>query len=136
MTGESNLSILLRSMEPVLHADTFGFFSLPEPQALPLLSQSQGFFHESEGWTLILSATIAEKHSLELGQPWALVTLNIHSSLLAVGFLSSISSALAAAGISLNAISAYYHDHLFVPWHLRNQACTVLNDLINAQPSA
>ena len=136
MTGESNLPTLLRTMQPALHVNAFGFFSLHEKVAIPLMAEAWGFFREPEGFTLILSSEIAAQHALELEQTWALITLNVHSSLLAVGFLAAISSALAASGISLNAISAYYHDHLFVPWQQRFQALSVLNDLAKNQPGA
>jgi hypothetical protein len=44
-----------------------------------------------------------------------MVTLTVHSALDAVGFLAAITTRLAAAGISVNAVSAFFHDHLFVP---------------------
>jgi hypothetical protein len=43
-----------------------------------------------------------------------MITLSIHSSLDAVGFLAAITAQLAEHGISVNVVSAYYHDHLFV----------------------
>ena len=136
MTGESNLPILLQTMQPELHESGFGFFSLPADKATSLIPYAWGVFRESEGITLILSSNIADQHSLKIDPEWALITLTVHSSLLAVGFLAAISSALASSGISLNAISAYYHDHLFVPWHQRFQALSVLNGLINDHPGA
>ncbi|MBD3210430.1 ACT domain-containing protein [Candidatus Micrarchaeota archaeon] len=35
---------------------------------------------------------------------------------MAVGFLAKITQALAEKKISVNAFSAYHHDHLFVPY--------------------
>jgi hypothetical protein len=46
-----------------------------------------------------------------------------------VGFLAAITARLAQAGISLNAVSAYYHDHLFVPWENRERAMQILKEL-------
>ena len=44
-----------------------------------------------------------------------MITLNIHSSLEAVGFLAAITARLAAAGMGVNPVAGYFHDHLFVP---------------------
>ncbi|MGV0026963.1 ACT domain-containing protein [Phormidesmis priestleyi] len=43
-----------------------------------------------------------------------MITLSIHSSLEAIEFLAAITTKLAENGISVNAVSAYYNDHLFV----------------------
>jgi YidC/Oxa1 family membrane protein insertase len=45
---------------------------------------------------------------------------------LSVGFLAPIMTRLAEAGISVNPVSAFYHDHLFVPWDKRNEAMEIL----------
>ena len=51
-----------------------------------------------------------------------MITLTVHSSLEAIGFLAAITGRLAEAGISVNAVSAFYHDHLFVPEHRAEEA--------------
>ena len=58
-----------------------------------------------------------------------LITLTVHSSLEAVGFLAAIAGRLAEAGISVNAVSAYYHDHLFVPEHRADEALRLLQNM-------
>ena len=136
MPSESNLQVLLQTMQPALHESAVGFFSLPFHKANALLPKALGIFQEAEGVTLILSSDVAIANELESEQQWALITLTVHSSLLAVGFLAAISSALASSGISLNVISAYYHDHLFVPWHQRFQALSVLKTLSVTQSGA
>jgi len=50
------------------------------------------------------------------------------SSLDAVGFLAAITSRLAEAGISVNAVWGYQHDHLFVP----DQKATEVLNLLQA----
>ncbi|RVD48425.1 ACT domain-containing protein, partial [Mesorhizobium sp. M2D.F.Ca.ET.140.01.1.1] len=59
-----------------------------------------------------------------------MITLNIHSSLEAVGFLAAITTRLAAAGMSVNPVSAFYHDHLFVPAERAEEAMAILAKLV------
>ena len=57
---------------------------------------------------------------------WSLITCKINSDLEAVGFLAKMTEVLAESGIPVNAISAYYHDHLFVPSSLLEKAMSCL----------
>jgi len=132
MTGETDLPTLLRTLRPALREEAYGFFSLSEAAAAPLLPRAQGSFREAEGVTLILPVEMARAQGLAPEAEWALVTLTVHSSLTAVGLLAALSAALAAAGISLNAVSAFYHDHLFVPWDRRLEALAILEGLAAA----
>jgi len=43
-----------------------------------------------------------------------------------VGFLAAITTMLAAKDISVNAVSAYFHDHIFVPYERREDAMECL----------
>lgn len=58
-----------------------------------------------------------------------MITLTVHSSLEAVGFLAAVTGRLTEAGISVNAVSAFYHDHLFVPEHRAGEALHHLQNL-------
>jgi hypothetical protein len=78
---------------------------------------------------LILEKTAAVAAGCEFTFPSRMITLTVHSSLEAVGFLAVITEGLAAAGISVNAISAYYHDHLFVPLQKADQAMHILHSI-------
>jgi hypothetical protein len=62
------------------------------------------------------------------------VTLLIHSSLEEVGFLAAITSKLAEHDISINPISAYYHDHLFIPVARIKQAIMLLQEFSKRSP--
>ena len=65
--------------------------------------------------------------SCDEGLPrWAMITLSIHSDLEAVGFLAAITTVLAAIDIPVNAVSAYYHDHTFVPYEHHDDALECL----------
>ena len=86
-------------------------------------------FREAEGTTLVIRQDQAEHLSLPYQFPSRLITLTVHSSLEAVGFLAAITARLAAAGISVNAVSAFYHDHLFVPEDRADEAMRILQDI-------
>jgi hypothetical protein len=55
-----------------------------------------------------------------------MITLEIHSSLEAVGFLAAITARLAEAGMGVNPVSAFHHDHLFVPAERAAEALRIL----------
>jgi hypothetical protein len=58
-----------------------------------------------------------------------MITLEIHSSLDAVGFLAAITARLAEAGMGVNPVSAFYHDHLFVPADRAAEALRILETI-------
>ena len=60
----------------------------------------------------------------------------MRSSLAAVGFLAAVCSRLAEVGISVNPVSGFHHDHLFVPWERREEALAVLERLAGGGPDA
>jgi hypothetical protein len=53
----------------------------------------------------------------------------VHSSLEAVGFLAAITARLAKAGMGVNPVSAFFHDHLFVPAERAGEAMAMLEAL-------
>jgi len=82
------------------------------------LGDAFAMIREAEGVTIVRP-----------GEGWARITLNIHSSLEAVGLTAAVAAALAARGISANMIAAVHHDHVFVPWERREEAMTALREL-------
>ena len=60
---------------------------------------------------------------------WARISLDVHSSLEAVGLTAVLSNALAEAGISTNMVAGLRHDHLFVPWSRRHDALRCIEAL-------
>lgn len=129
MPGETNLTTLLRSMQPVLEDGKYIFCSLTPDAAPPLEACARAVFREAEGATLVLPREEALAAGLPGEPAWALVTLTVHSALEAAGFLAAVTRALAETGISANAVSAFHHDHLFVPWAERHRALAVLEAL-------
>jgi len=126
--GEKDLARLLAGLDPELHDGEYVFATLRE-RTLPVGVEPVMTFEEAEGRTLIVSREQAERAGLEAAFPSAWITLRIHSSLEAVGMMAAIATALANAGISCNAISAFYHDHIFVPRERADDAVALLRDL-------
>ena len=129
MTGETNLKTLLASMTPELLAGTYVFATLAPGIAQPEGLAPMMIFREREGVTLIVTEDAASAAGLTASFRCRMVTLNIHSSLEAVGFLAAITTRLAAAGMGVNPVSAFYHDHLFVPADRAEEALDLLRQL-------
>lgn len=129
MPGESNLETLLENMKPEMRKDVFVFCSLAEGREIPATLAPVLIFREHEGTTLIVSQEEAERAKIPYQAASRLITLTVHSSLEAVGFLAAITARLAGAGISVNAVSAFHHDHLFVPEHKASEALRLLLEM-------
>ena len=82
---------------------------------------------EEEGTTIIIRKEVADQYTIPYTYISAWITISIHSSLDAVGLTAAFSSALSKEGISCNVVAAYYHDHIFVPYHDVIKAMEVLN---------
>ena len=57
------------------------------------------------------------------------ITLDVHSSLEAVGLTAACAQALAAGGISANVVAGYSHDHILVPAPRAQDALAALDAL-------
>jgi len=128
MTGETDLEKLLREMRPELNEGKYVFCTL-DAKDNPFDLEPLGWFHEREGVTIILSKVQADRVGLSYTFVSAWITLNIHSSLEAVGLTAAVSQALTRAGISCNIVAAYYHDHLFVPIKDAARALKILQNI-------
>ncbi len=127
MAGINNLAQLLKKMKPSLQKGEYVFCTLSEKEFIvKKIKKYVMKFEEKEGVTLILEKNIAVKNKLAFSGSWSWIILTVHSDLAAVGFLAAITKELAASGISVNAVSAYYHDHLFVPIEKAGVAMQVL----------
>lgn len=127
--GELSLAKLLATLTTVLHDPTYVFVTLPATAALPPLSELQLFFRESEGFTLIMTRDLAVAHGYKYEYECKMITLNVHSSLEAVGFMAAVATRLAAEGISVNPVSGFYHDHIYVPVGREQDTIRLLEDL-------
>lgn len=89
-------------------------------------------FEEEEGTSWIVPRDQADAAGLEYAAVFRGITLQVHSSLKAIGFLAILTYALSERGIPVNVVSAHYHDHLFVPTEHASDAVRVLQGLQRA----
>ncbi len=125
MSGEKNLERLLRGMTATLADGTFVFVTCPD-RNWPAGLTPKMTFEEVEGTTLIVRNEDARRFGLPHEFPCKMITLNVHSSLEAVGFIARVASALAAAGMGVNPVAGFFHDHLFVPEGREQDALKIL----------
>ena len=124
--GETDLQRLLAGLAPELAARPRAIRSQAADASVP--AGTIMLFREDEGVTTVVEVDETPDGSRD--EPlWAQITLRIHSSLEAVGMMAAIATALTARDIPCNAVSAYYHDHLFVPWSRRDDAIAALQAL-------
>ena len=128
MPGETNLARLLQSMTPQLNPGQYVFCCVPANHDCSAL-QPVASLRESEGLSLILAREIADAHSLSYDYVAAWITLQVHSSLAAVGLTAAFCAALAQAGISCNVVAGFHHDHIFVPIERAERALSTLRAL-------
>jgi hypothetical protein len=131
MSGETNLARLLQSMTPHLNPGQYVFCCVATDRDCNAL-QPLASMREGEGLSLVLPREVADAHGLSYDYVAAWITLEVHSSLAAVGLTASFSAALAQAGISCNVIAGVHHDHLFVPLERAEKALSTLHALAAA----
>jgi hypothetical protein len=131
--GGCDLRTLLSSLTTTLHPDTFVFVTMPDEVtgigALPPSLDARMAFQESEGLTIVTTRASADSHGLQYSFPSRMITLNVHSSLEAVGFIARVASQLAERGIGANPVSGFFHDHLFVAEGREEEAVAALKNL-------
>lgn len=79
---------------------------------------------------MVLTKADADRAGLEYSYVAGRITLRENSALDEVGLTATVSRILADAGISCNVIAGSAHDHLFVDWHRREAALSLLRDLL------
>lgn len=134
MTGETDLAILLRTMAPRLNRGAYVYTrsqdsSIFEKQAVVTV-------REAEGLTIVLPQERADALGLPYDFVAAWITLEVHSSLHAVGLTAEVSRAFAQAGLSANIVAGFAHDHVFVPYERATEAMDILRSLTTESNAA
>ena len=130
--GEKDLRKLLKNMSPVLRDGEYVFLTFAkarygeQDELEPIAA-----FVESEGLTLVVPKTSAQNRKLDFDGVFKCITLQVHSSLDAVGLTAAFATTLTEHGISANVIAGFYHDHIFVATQDADQAMSALRKLAN-----
>lgn len=128
MAGETDLNILLKTLEPYLNEGDYVFCTIDD---ITLINPAEilFYFKEKEAVTIIVKKEVADKNKLSYSTVMAWITLTVHSSLDAVGLTAAFSTALAKENISCNVVAGFYHDHIFVVRKDAELAIITLNQL-------
>jgi hypothetical protein len=130
MSGISDLSLMLSALSACLDPREFVFCSVPDLR----LEQCSAFepiatCQENEGLSIVVPRDIAEREGLAFEGVFRRISLDVHSSLEAVGLTAALSAALAERGISANIIAGFYHDHILVPAGRADEALAAVEAL-------
>ena len=128
MSGETNLKVLIKNMQPIINDGLYVFCRLPTTEGIDL-EHIVFFFKEKEAVTVVVERAYADAQGFDYTSVFAWITLYVHSSLEAVGLTAAFSNALADNHISCNVVAGHYHDHIFVQADLGEKAVAVLAQL-------
>lgn len=128
--GETDLGKILRSMQVTIHEGQYVFCSLPSGLDGIDLREVKSCIVEREGMSVVVPRRYADEvlHiTYDFVASW--ITIDVHSSLSAVGLTAVIAKALSREKISCNVIAGFYHDHVFVSHVDCERAITILQSL-------
>lgn len=114
MSGDVDLERMLAEMRVSIRNDTYCMVSLVAPDA-ELRASAAAMITETEAVTLVITTEQAESRGLPYDFAAAWLTLEVHSSLHAVGLTAAVARMLTDDGIPCNVLAGFYHDHLLVP---------------------
>ncbi|WP_267389415.1 ACT domain-containing protein [Sphingomonas sp. GC_Shp_3] len=127
MTVVTGRDAMIAGMAPVLREGCFVFCTAPNLERFG--ADAISLFREDEGWSAILPLDRAIVLGFDCATPMRQITLQVFSALGGVGLTAAVAGALAGAAIACNMVSAFHHDHAFVPAAHADRALAMLQRL-------
>jgi len=128
--GETNLSRMLATLHVERRPGTYAYVQFADrPTDLDGVT---ALIEESEATTVVAPLEIAKIRGWEVVFEVAWLTLQVHSSLEAIGLTAAVSAALGTNGIPCNILAGALHDHILVPVAAADRAVDVLESLRSA----
>jgi uncharacterized protein len=131
VTGEVDLARILESMRVVRREGVFVFATIPPGRPLPDVPLA-AMVAEVEGTTVVLDRDAAVGAGVQHEFEAAWLTVEVVTSLQAIGVTASVATALAMRGIPVNVVAGFHHDHLLVPLDQVDEAVAAV-DLLRQQ---
>lgn len=121
-----DLDALLAGVAPTRRPGEFVFITV-DPLEQP--SHAMATVHEDGHLSCVVDVSTARAlgHPAEPVLAW--ITLQVHSSLTAVGLTAAVASTLAERGIAANVIAGHRHDHVLVPIERADDALVAIEAL-------
>lgn len=132
MPGETDLKNILATLKVSRRSEPVTMVSLApeESDEIPSLGDGiEAVIAEAEGVTVVATIAEAERRGWPFDFEGAWLTIEVHSSLEAVGLTRAMAGVLGDAGIPCNVLAGFYHDHLLVPVDRADDAITQLESL-------
>jgi hypothetical protein len=130
MSGQTDLRAMLQSISVSVRPDRYTVLTLSKDEKSPPVGHGvAAVMEESEGITVVATVQRAREEGWPEDFVATWLTIDVHSSLEAVGLTAAFSGALGRAGIACNVIAAFHHDHILVPHDKSEAAVEVIEAL-------
>lgn len=128
MSGSINLNETLKSLKVACDDVEYGFASIDNESSVNS-RDVLATFQEDGRLAIIAPKDYLDSQGIDYEGAFAKLTIDLHTSLELVGLTAVIATKLAEHGISANVVAAFYHDHIFVQYSLREKAVKLLESL-------
>lgn len=128
MSGLTDLKDTLDSLKVSCDEIEYGFASIPDDSVISR-DKVLATFQENGRLAVIAPKEYLDSKEIENEGPYAKLTIDVHTSLELVGLTAVMATKLAKNGISANVVAAFYHDHVFVQYNLRQRAIELLESM-------